>query len=178
MRPKCLRWGSACHLAAYRIFKESQQFFKSGRLSEAVLMYHAEILLSMVFTMRIKIIVVSVLFVSCSEMTMPKLPTLTAHKIEINQGNMVTSEMRHKLKLGMTRLQVQAVLGTPLVNDVFHANRWDYVYRLEKKAKLLEEQRITLYFEDDLLARIDDGNMPALPAEVVPVTVVPPVGEN
>lgn len=141
-------------------------------------MYHAEVPLSMVFTMRIKLIIVSVLLVSCSEMTMPKLPTFTAHKMEINQGNMVTPEMRHKLKLGMTRLQVQAILGTPLVNDVFHANRWDYVYRLEKKAKLLEEQRMTLYFEGEFLTRIDDGNMPVLPIVVVPVSVEPPVGAN
>ncbi len=141
-------------------------------------MYHAEVLLSMVFTMRIKLIIVSVLLVSCSEMTMPKLPSFTAHKMEINQGNMVTTEMRHKLKLGMTRLQVQAILGTPLVNDAFHANRWDYVYRLEKKAKLLEEQRMTLYFEGESLTRIDDSNMPALPILVVPVSVEPPVGEK
>lgn len=140
-------------------------------------MYHAEVLLSMVFTMRIKLIVVSVLLVSCNEMTMPKLPSFTAHKMEINQGNMVAPEMRHKLKLGMTRLQVQAILGTPLVNDAFHASRWDYVYRLEKKGKLLEKQRMTLYFEGDNLTRIDDGNMPALPAVVVPVSVEP-AGEN
>lgn len=131
----------------------------------------------MVFTMRIKLIVVSVLLVSCNEMTMPKLPSFTAHKMEINQGNMVTPEMRHKLKLGMTRLQVQTILGTPLVNDAFHASRWDYVYRLEKKGKLLEKQRMTLYFEGDNLTRIDDGNMPALPAVVVPVSVEP-AGEN
>jgi len=141
-------------------------------------MYHAEVLLSMVFTMRIKLIIVSVLLVSCSEMTMPKLPSFTAHKMEINQGNIVTTEMRHKLKLGMTRLQVQAILGTPLVNDAFHANRWDYVYRFEKKAKLLEEQRMTLYFEGESLTRIDDSNMPALPIVVVPVLVEPPVGEK
>jgi outer membrane protein assembly factor BamE len=140
-------------------------------------MYHAEVPISMAFTMRIKLIVVSVLLVSCSEMTMPKLPSFTAHKMEINQGNMVTPEMRHKLKLGMTRLQVQAVLGTPLVNDAFHASRWDYVYRLEKKGKLLEKQRMTLYFEGDYLTRMDDGNMPALPAMVVPVSAEP-AGEN
>jgi outer membrane protein assembly factor BamE len=140
-------------------------------------MYHAEVPISMAFTMRIKLIVVSVLLVSCSEMTMPKLPSFTAHKMEINQGNMVTPEMRHKLKLGMTRLQVQAVLGTPLVNDAFHTSRWDYVYRLEKKGKLLEKQRMTLYFEGDFLTRIDDGNMPALPAMVVPVSPES-VGEN
>ena len=158
MRPKCLRRDSVCR-------------------PEAALMYHVEVPLSMVFTMRIKLIVVSVLLVSCNEMTMPKLPSFTAHKMEINQGNMVTPEMRHKLKLGMTRLQVQAILGTPLVNDAFHASRWDYVYRLEKKGKLLEKQRMTLYFEGDNLTRIDDGNMPALPAVVVPVSVEP-AGEN
>lgn len=142
------------------------------------LMYHAEVPLSMVFTMRIKLIFVSVMLVSCSEMATPKLPSFTAHKMEINQGNMITPEMRHKLKLGMTRLQAQAILGTALVNDVFHANRWDYVYRLEKNAKLLEEQHMTLYFEGENLARIDDGNMPALPVVVVPVSVEPPVGEK
>ena len=151
MRLKCLKRGSICR-------------------PKAALMYHAEVPISMAFTMRIKLIVVSVLLVSCSEMTMPKLPSFTAHKMEINQGNMVTPEMRHKLKLGMTRLQVQAVLGTPLVNDAFHTSRWDYVFRLEKKGKLLEKQRMTLYFEGDYLTRIDDGNMPALPAMVVPIS--------
>jgi len=123
--------------------------------------------------MRIKLIVVSVLLVSCSALTMPKLPSFTVYKMEINQGNMVTPEMRYKLKVGMTRLQVQTILGTPLVNDAFHANRWDYVYRLEKKGKLLETQRMALYFEGEHLTRIDDSNMPALPAVVVPVPIEP-----
>lgn len=77
---------------------------------------------------------------------------------------MVTAEMRSKLKAGMTRSQVKAILGTPLVHDAFHANRWDYVYRLEQKGKLVEKQRMTLYFEGENLARIDDVDMPVLPA--------------
>lgn len=84
---------------------------------------------------------------------------------------MVTPEMRNKLKVGMTRLQVKAILGTPLVHDAFHANRWDYVYRLEKKGKLIEKQRMTLYFEGEHLARIDDGNMPVLPVLAAPIEV-------
>lgn len=159
MRQKCFRRDSVCR-------------------PEAALMYHDEVPILMIFTMRIKLIVVSVLVASCSEMSMPKLPSFTAHKMEINQGNMVTPEMRHKLKLGMTRVQVQAILGTPLVNDAFHANRWDYVYRLEKKAKLLEKQNMTLYFEGEYLTRIDDGNMPILPAVVMPVAVEPPANEH
>ena len=110
--------------------------------------------------MRIKLIVVSLLLASCSDMSMPKLALLTPHKIEIRQGNMVTPEMREKLKVGMSRLQVRSVLGTPLVNDPFHASRWDYVYRLEQNGKLVEQQRLTLYFDDDRLARIDESSMP------------------
>ena len=111
--------------------------------------------------MRIKLIVISLMLASCSEMSMPKLTSLSPHKIDVSQGNMITPEMREKLKVGMTRLQVRATLGTPLVSDPFHANRWDYVYRLERESKLVEQQRLTLYFEDDHLTRIDDSDMPA-----------------
>ena len=102
--------------------------------------------------MRIKLIIVSLLLASCS--------LLTPHKIEIRQGNLVTPEMREKLKVGMSRLQVRSVLGTPLVNDPFHASRLDYVYRLEQSGKLIEQQRLTLYFDEDRLVRIDESGMP------------------
>ncbi len=108
--------------------------------------------------MRIKLAIISALLASCSDIS---IPGLMPHKIEVRQGNLIASEMREKLKVGMTRLQVRAVLGTPLVNDPFHANRWDYVYRLEQSSKLVEQQRLTLYFDGDRLARIDDTNMPA-----------------
>lgn len=114
--------------------------------------------------MRIKLIVVSIMLASCSEMSMPKVSSLAPHKIEISQGNMITPEMREKLKVGMTRLQVRAALGTPLVSDPFHANQWDYVYRLEKGGKLVEQQRLKLHFADDRLTHIDDSGMPAQPA--------------
>ncbi|MGC2048979.1 MAG: outer membrane protein assembly factor BamE [Gallionella sp.] len=86
---------------------------------------------------------------------------MSLYKMDIRQGNYVTSEMRDKLKLGMSRQQVRYVLGTPMISDPFHANRWDYVYLLEHHGKLIEEQRLTLYFEGDTLARIDDGSLPA-----------------
>lgn len=111
--------------------------------------------------MRIKLIIVSLLLASCGSVS--RLPSFTPHKIEINQGNLITPEMRRKLKPGMSRSQVRALLGTPLIADAFHANRWDYAYRLEQNNKLVDQQRMTLYFEGENLARIDDGNMPALP---------------
>lgn len=122
------------------------------------------------YTMRAKLIFVpiSLLLASCSEMAMPKLFTFSPHKIEIRQGNLISQEMRERLKPDMTRMQVRALLGTPLVSDPFHANRWDYVYRLEQGGKLVENQRLTLYFEGDRLARIDDGEMPPLSAAAPP----------
>ena len=121
--------------------------------------------------MRITLILVAVLLASCSGIS--KLPSFTPHKIEINQGNLVTPDMRGKLKLGMTRSQVRALLGTPLITDAFHANRWDYAYRLEQNNKLVDQQRMTLYFEGENLTRIEDSNMPVLPPVDVPVPVDP-----
>jgi outer membrane protein assembly factor BamE len=82
--------------------------------------------------------------------------SFSPYKMEIRQGNYVTPEMRAKIKTGMSRQQVMSVLGSPLISDVFHANRWDYIYRLEDKSKLVEQQRFTVYFEGDFVKRIDD----------------------
>ena len=106
--------------------------------------------------MRIQIVLVSLLLASCSNMS-TYLPTFTPYKLEIRQGNLVTQDMRARLKLGMTQGQVKAALGASLINDPYHANRWDYLYRLEQRKELVENQRLTLYFEKGVLARIDDA---------------------
>ena len=120
--------------------------------------------------MRALLIMLSMLLASCGGLAGP----LTPYKMDIRQGNFVTAEMREKLKLGMSRQQVRYVLGTPMVSDAFHGNRWDYVYRLEQHGKLVEDQRLTLYFDGDNLVRIDDGGKPAqgVPASV-PETSAP-----
>jgi len=102
--------------------------------------------------MRIKIVLLTlILFV---------LSACAPYKMDIRQGNLVTPDMREKLKVGMTKQQVRYVLGTPMINDAFHGNRWDYVYRLEHDGKLTESRNMTLYFEGDNLARIVDGGEP------------------
>ena len=68
-----------------------------------------------------------------------------------------------RLKTGMSRTQVRALLGTPLIADVFHPDRWDYLYRLERDGEFVTRQRLTLFFEGEELKRIDDSNMPAQP---------------
>ena len=121
--------------------------------------------------MRIKLIFISMLLASCGGIS--KLPSFAPHKIEIRQGNLVTPEMRSKLKLGMSRTQVRAALGSPLINDALHANRWDYAYRLEQDGKLTEQQRMTVYFDGDALTRIDDGTMPPQPVVASAVVATP-----
>jgi outer membrane protein assembly factor BamE len=113
--------------------------------------------------MRALLILFSMLLSSCGGASGP----FSLYKMDIRQGNYVTAEMREKLKLGMSRQQVRYVLGTPMISDPFHANRWDYVYLLEHRGKLIEEQRLTLLFEGDNLARIDDGSKPAETAPAI-----------
>src|SRR5262249_12504878 len=73
----------------------------------------------------------------------------------------VTQEMVEKLKPGMTPSQVRFILGTPLVVDAFHKDRWDYVYRFSKAGTLQESRRIVIVFKDDKLDRIEGDVVPA-----------------
>lgn len=76
------------------------------------------------------------------------------YKVTIQQGNVITQEMVAKLKPGMTKAQVRFVLGSPPVTDIFHANRWDYVYSISEKGKVKEQRKLVLFFEEDLLTRV------------------------
>jgi outer membrane protein assembly factor BamE len=102
----------------------------------------------------------------CQAPSMPSLPTLTPYKMDIQQGNVVTQEMVEKLKPGMTPSQVRFILGTPLVVDAFHKDRWDYVYRFSKAGTLQETRRIVIVFKDDKLARIEGDVVAAQPGGV------------
>jgi outer membrane protein assembly factor BamE len=97
-----------------------------------------------------------------SGFTLPKIPGIEAHRMEIQQGNYVTQEMIAKLQPGMTRDQVRFVLGTPLVADAFHANRWDYMFRRQRaNSKEIEQRRIVIFFDDGRLSRIEGDVTPA-----------------
>jgi outer membrane protein assembly factor BamE len=94
----------------------------------------------------------------------PAVPGITPHKMEIQQGNVVTQDMVDKLKPGMSKSQVRFALGTPLVLDPFHNDRWDYVYEKQKGGRVIEQRRIVVLFADDKLLRIDGDVVPARPA--------------
>ena len=97
-----------------------------------------------------------------SGFTLPKIPGIEAHRMEIQQGNYVTQEMIAKLQPGMTRDQVRFVLGTPLVADAFHADRWDYMFHRQRaNSKEIEQRRIVIFFDDGRLSRIEGDVTPA-----------------
>jgi outer membrane protein assembly factor BamE len=87
--------------------------------------------------------------------SVPMLPGLTAHKIDIQQGNVVTKDMLEKLQPGMTRSQVRFVLGTPLLIDPFRNDRWDYVYVMNRKGERVEQRQLKVFFQDDKMLRYE-----------------------
>ena len=103
-------------------------------------------------------IVLTLLLAGCSYM--PSIPFIGPHKIDVQQGNFVTQDMIDKLKPGMSRNQVRFALGTPLIADPFHPDRWDYVYVLEKQGRVVEKRRIAVIFKEDELLRIEGDVMP------------------
>jgi outer membrane protein assembly factor BamE len=86
---------------------------------------------------------------------------LAPHKIDIQQGNYVDQAMVAKLKAEMTRSQVRFILGTPLIADVFHQNRWDYVYLTGKANSVHAQHKVTVIFDGDKLKHVEGDIVPA-----------------
>lgn len=107
--------------------------------------------------MRYLFILFALLCVSCGT----ALPTVKPYKLDVQQGNVVTSKMLLQLRPGMTKSQVRFIMGTPLVQDSFHSNRWDYVYQMREGGKITEQRRVILDFENELLKKIRGDVIPA-----------------
>ena len=119
--------------------------------------------------LRLLAALAALFLVSCGSAKLTS-PSLSPYRMEIQQGNFVSPEMVSQLKLGMTKDQVRFVLGTPLITDSFHADRWDYVFRRQKSnSKELEHHRLAVFFEDEKLARIDSDVMPDADADAAGV---------
>jgi len=94
--------------------------------------------------------------------SLEKLPFV--YRPQIIQGNLITQDNVNQLRPGMHKKQVQLVMGTALIQDVFHDNRWDYYYGMGI-GHIELEKRLTLYFEDDLLVRIVGDYQPLPPIQ-------------
>jgi outer membrane protein assembly factor BamE len=92
--------------------------------------------------------------------------TLSPYRMEIQQGNYVSQEMAAQLKPGLTRDQVRFLMGTPLVSDIFHEERWDYVFvRQRANSDDVEQRRIAVFFEEGKLKRVDGDIVVAAPGK-------------
>ncbi|WP_370660949.1 outer membrane protein assembly factor BamE [Massilia cavernae] len=82
------------------------------------------------------------------------------YRPDIQQGNFVSQEMLAQLKVGQTRDQVLFILGTPLLTDIFHNDRWDYPFYLARGDGELTSSRVSVFFKDNKVEKFDGGNLP------------------
>ena len=142
------------------------------------------------FSRKVSVLVLAAagLNAGCEMPSLPDLPDLPAlpelqgipgvYRIDIQQGNIVDREMLDQLEIGMEPRKVRFILGTPLLVDPFNQNRWDYFYSLRRGSGEEVRQRVSVYFVDDRLARIDDrldpDTVPELAAERMQIRVKVP----
>lgn len=107
-------------------------------------------LISRTLALRLAIICLASVSYGCSKLSFPLV-----YRINVQQGNIIDQKKLDQLKLGMSKRQVQFLLGTPLLADTFNSERWDYLYSVRRGDKVLGEKRFTVFFEKDALARYE-----------------------
>lgn len=110
------------------------------------------------------LLVAAVGLIACSSLN-DKLPSVTSlvtpYKIDILQGNVVTSEQAKALQPGISRLQVRDMLGSPLLTSVFHADRWDYVFTFKRQGQEPQRRKLTVFFKGEALERFESDPLPS-----------------
>lgn len=86
---------------------------------------------------------------------------LEPYRVDVVQGNVITQEVISQIKVGMARAQVRDIMGTPLLADPFHADRWDYVFTIRRQGVADQKRNITVFFENDVVARFDSAELPS-----------------
>ena len=108
----------------------------------------------------------------CSNLpSLPSLPSITQggsflglitpYRMDIVQGNVVTKEQAALIRPGMARAQVRDILGSPMLTDVFHANRWDYVFTIRRPGTEPQSRTVVAWFKDDKLEKLDAPELPS-----------------
>ena len=85
---------------------------------------------------------------------------LPVYRANVQQGNFVSKEMILQLKVGMTPEQVRFVMGTPLLTDVFHAQRWDYPFRMRRGDGQITTSHVSVFFKEGRVERFEGGDLP------------------
>lgn len=104
------------------------------------------------------------------------LVSCSIYKLDVQQGNVVTQEAVNQLKPGMNKRQVRYIMGSPLLVDVFHQTRWDYVYTNQPGGEARQQRKISLFFEADVLKGVEGDFKPGeLPVEETSKDMMVPV---
>ena len=97
------------------------------------------------------VVVLALVLAGCesSPVRLPRPGVPFVHKIDVQQGNVVSQEMVAQLRAGMNKKKVRFVMGTPIIQDTFHAKRWDYIYTFHEGGGGTERRLVTVIFDDD-----------------------------
>ena len=136
----------------------------SWYINDNLVICHSSNIMRQAFTLLTPLLkIILPLFILCSVLLVgcgSSAPALKPFKMDIQQGNVVTSKMLLQLKPGMTKSQVRFIMGTPLVVDSFHKDRWDYFYQMRQAGKIVEQRRVILDFEKELLTKVRGDVVP------------------
>jgi outer membrane protein assembly factor BamE len=98
---------------------------------------------------------------SIGDTTRNAMSAITPYKVEVVQGNFVSSEQVQALQPGMSRQHVREILGTPLVTSVFHADRWEYVFTIKRQGVQEQSRKLTVFFDGERFVRAEGDEMPS-----------------
>ena len=96
----------------------------------------------------------TLMLTACSSLVNP-------YRAEVVQGNFVSLEQVQALRPGMTRNQVKDILGTPLIASVFHADRWDYAFTIQRKGTQPQQRKLSVFFQNDAFYRYEGDDLPS-----------------
>lgn len=116
-------------------------------------------------------VVLPVLMSACSSVRQAVPSSLTSpetmfglfkpYRIEVVQGNVVTQEIMSQIQVGLGRAQVREILGTPLLTDIFHENRWDYVFTIARQGVTPQQRRVSIFFKNNVVERFEADPLPS-----------------
>lgn len=119
---------------------------------------------------------IAVMVAGCNAVQVDRVfGAITPYRVDVMQGNVLTKELVANVKPGMTREQVRDVLGSPLLTSAFHADRWDYVFTMQRRGIDPQRRSVVAYFKADVLERLE---APDLPSENEFVTSMRPSRAN
>ena len=134
------------------------------------------------FVRSAAVLAVAAMLAGCS--SLPALPSMTSggnllgfitpYRMDIVQGNVVTREQAAQVKPGMSRAQVRDILGSPMLTDVFHADRWDYVFTIVRPGTEPQRRAIVVTFKGDQLDKLDTPELPTEQEFVASISRVRP----